>query len=254
VHKGEWFFATLSDAPMMPEHAVDVTPLVVPIRRLNLIYAQQPSHFAIERRPEIDAYFERRRQDCPALWNGQVLLLHRHRIAGDLLEGAYLQTDFASYIAWRDWGFPDPTVASCFSMGALRSNDGAWLVGVMGSQTAAAGMIYFPAGTPDPEDVMDGLVDLAASVTREVAEETGLRPDDYTCDDSWLAVLSGPRMAIMKVLHLDAGADAIRRRILDHLAREPSPELSDIRIVRDRGDLEAMMPPYMISFFEHTWS
>jgi hypothetical protein len=115
-------------------------------------------------------------------------------------------------------------------------------------------LIYFPAGNPDPADVTDGHVDLAASVTREVAEETGLGPADYTCDDRWLAVLSGPRMAIMKVMHVDAGADAIRQRILDHLTRESNPELSDIRIVRDRGDLDPMMPPYMIAFFEHSWS
>ena len=56
-------------------------------------------------------------------------------------------------IAWRDWGFPDRAVRNCFSAGAIRASDGAFVLGVMGAQTANAGKIYFPAGTPDPSDV-----------------------------------------------------------------------------------------------------
>ena len=99
-----------------------------------------------------------------------------------MLEGAFLQTDFASFLAWRDWGFPEAGVTNCFSMGALRTSDGAWLMGVMAPHTAGAGKIYFPAGTPDPGDIVDGRVDLAGSVIREVAEETGLGADDFTED------------------------------------------------------------------------
>ena len=61
-------------------------------------------------------------------------------------------------------------------MGALRASDGAYLLGVMGPQTVNAGKVYFPAGVPDLDDIVDDRVDLARNVRREMAEETGLRP------------------------------------------------------------------------------
>ena len=63
------------------------------------------------------------------MWNGRVLLMRRGDIADGVLSGAYLETDFASFIAWRDWGFPDTTMRNCFAMAALRSADGAFLLG-----------------------------------------------------------------------------------------------------------------------------
>jgi 8-oxo-dGTP pyrophosphatase MutT (NUDIX family) len=165
-------------------------------------------------------------------------------------EAAFLQTDFASFMAWRDWGFPEAGVSNCFSMGALRGSDGAWIMGVMGPHTSAAGQIYFPAGTPDPSDIVNESVDLAGSVIREVAEETGLGIGDFTQSDGWYCVIDGRQVALMKVLQAAVPAEDLRRRILDHLARDKMPELADIRIVRSRGDVDAMMPRFVTAFLD----
>ena len=104
-----------------------------------------------------------------------------------------LQTDYASFIAFRDLGYPDPTKRNCFSMAALQSADGAFLLGEMGPHTANAGAIYFAAGTPDLADIAGDRVDLARSVTRELAEETGLDPAELTIEPGWTMVMeSGP--------------------------------------------------------------
>ena len=185
---------------------------IVPVERLELALAPRPWPFATERRAEIDAHFDALRRANPALWNGRVLMLHDHAIRGAVFRGAYLETDFASLLAWRHWGFPDRGIKNCFGMGALRGSDGAFLLGVMGAHTSNPGMIYFPAGMPDLSDVAGSRVDLTGNVMREIGEETGLAPDDFEAEPGWTTVLAGPRIAQMKMLQRrETAADAARR-------------------------------------------
>src|SRR5262245_2028912 len=173
---------------------------IIPIARLDLRFEPVSWQFAIEQREAIDAHFAKLRVDKPEMWNGRVLLLRHGAIAEGTFSGAYLETDFASFIAWRDWGFPDKTMRNCFPMAALRSSDGAYLLGEMGAHTATAGQIYFPAGTPDPNDIVGERVDLESGVMRELTEETGLGPDDATPQPGWFATPLGQRLALMKVV------------------------------------------------------
>jgi len=224
---------------------------VVPLDDADFTVAPWCWPFAQARRAQIDAHFAQRRAALPQLWNGRVVLAKGCRISGRRLSGTCFETDFASFLAWRDWGFPDPEVTNCFAMGALRSADGAFLLGVMGPHTANAGLIYFPAGTPEPADIVDGRLDLAGSIAREVAEETGLTPDDYAAQAGWHAVPAGQRMALMKVLAAPAPAADLERRIGAHMGRESKPELAGLRIVRGTGDFDPMMPDFVRTFLAH---
>src|SRR5947209_20364437 len=164
---------------------------IIPLTWLDLRYEPAPWPFADERRTEIDGQFEKLRREKPQMWNGHVLLLRRGEIADGVLSGAYLKTDFASFIAWRDWGFPDKTMRNCFPMAALRSSDGAFLLGVMAAHTANAGHVYFAAGTPDPNDIVGAAVDLESSVMRELKEETGIVRKDVIAEPGWSALPYG---------------------------------------------------------------
>ena len=226
---------------------------VTPVDRLVVSCSPWEWPFAQERRQDIAAHFDKLKQQKPALWNGRVLMLRDFAVDGPVFRGSYFETDFANLLAWRDWNFPDPAVKNSFAMGALRASDGAFILGEMGAHTANAGKIYFPAGTPDPEDVQRGNVDLLGSVIREVAEETGLTPADFELDPGWLTVQAGPRIAQMKPLHAAAPATELRRRILDFLRSQKHPELSDIHIVRGPADLTDAMPPFMAAFLQYAW-
>jgi hypothetical protein len=231
---------------------MDVT--IVPVERLELVFVPRPWSFAIERRREIDAHFEAMRGANPALWNGRVLMLYHHDIGGTVFHGRYFETDFASMLAWRHWGFPDADVKNCFAMGALRASDGAFLLGVMGAHTANAGSVYFPAGLPDDGDVEGDRVDLMRNVLREIGEETGLAPDEFDVEEGWTTVLAGPRIAQIKMLRAHAPAAELRQRILANLRMQTQPELADVRIVRGPADLDPMMPPFVAAFLSHFWS
>jgi 8-oxo-dGTP pyrophosphatase MutT (NUDIX family) len=224
---------------------------VIPIDHLAFAFEPQPWRFAEARRAEIDAHFAERRAQRPQIWNGRVVLANRYRIADGSLTGSCFETDFASFLAWRDWDFPDADATNVFAMGALRGSDGAFLLGVMGTHTANAGRVYFPAGTPEPEDIADGVLDLAANVVREVAEETGLTAQDYVAAPGWHVVPTGHRLALMKVLAADAPAPELQRRMREHIARDEHPELADIRIVRGPADFDPMMPSFVTAFLSH---
>ena len=204
--------------------------------------------FADERRTEIDAHFARLRKSKPQLWNGRVLLAREPSFSESVMRASYFETNFASFLAWRDWGFPDRTVFNGFGMGALRGCDGGFVLGEMAAHTANAGRVYFPSGTPDPNDRRNGRVDLAASVAREVAEETGLTPTDYVADPHWNCIVLGQSIALIRILQAPQSAETLCSRIADHIAAEAHPELAGTHIVRGNGDLTPAMPGFVAAF------
>jgi 8-oxo-dGTP pyrophosphatase MutT (NUDIX family) len=226
-------------------------PTVVPLDQLDLTFAPRAWPFADARRAEIDAYFGALKREKPALWNGRVLLMYEHWLDGGVLRGRYLETDYASFTAWRAWGRSSAGAYDCFGAGAIVAADGAVLLGVMGAHTANAGLIYFPCGTPDPSDVIDDKVDLDFSVRRELKEETGCEVSAFTAAPGWTMVIDGTLIAQIKTLRSHESAEALRERMLAHLASEREPELSDIRIVRGPADFDPAMPRFVTAFLRY---
>jgi pyridoxine kinase len=241
-----------SEAPPLSNDAHAAAPLGVPsvfhVDRLDLSFAPQPWAWADQHRIEIDAWFADMRRKKPALWNGRVLLMHRQVIEHGVMRGEFLETDYASFIAWKHHGRPHAQVRDCFSAAAIQSSDGAFLLGVMGAHTFNAGRVYFPCGTPDANDIIDGKVDFEHSLRRELLEETGLAMDDFTPEPGWTMVVDGSLIGQIKVLRARQSAKALHARILAFLAREKKAELSDIRVVYGPGDFDQAMPRFVTAF------
>jgi 8-oxo-dGTP pyrophosphatase MutT (NUDIX family) len=225
-------------------------PVIHRVATLDLSLQLRPWPFAEERRAEISAHFAVKRAEKPQIWNGRVLLGRNPVFAGDRFSADYFETDFASFLAWRDWGFPDREVFNGFGMGALRCADGAFLLGEMGRHTSNAGRVYFPSGTPDLDDIRDGAVDISGSVAREVEEETGLTSADYRAGSHWDCVVSGAAIAMIRLLSVDTSGEQLRTRIEANLARQVQPELAAIHLVRATSDLTAAMPRFVTAFIE----
>lgn len=220
------------------------------VKTLDLAVEAWPWPFALERRAEIDAHFATQQRKNPALWNGRVLLARNPVFDGARLSASYFETDFASFLSWRDWGFPDRNVFNGFGMGALLSNDGAFVLGEMGERTANAGRVYFASGMADLADVRDGTLDMSSNVERELEEETGLLPSDYRSDALWHCVFTGPALAMIRILRVDMPGEALRAGLIANLASQRSPELSDIHLVRGAGDITDAMPRFVTAFIE----
>jgi 8-oxo-dGTP pyrophosphatase MutT (NUDIX family) len=182
------------------------------VSTVDMRYEPRPWPWAEANSARIDDHWSGLLARNPALFDGPVLLLH----SGGLEDGVF---------------------------------HGAFILGVMGGHTANAGRIYFPAGTPDPDDLVGETVDLAGSVLRELREETGLGPEDVAVADGWTLIEAPARVACLKEVSVDGSADAIRSRILETLSHETQPELSDIRIVRSVKDIDdAAMPPFVSAY------
>jgi 8-oxo-dGTP pyrophosphatase MutT (NUDIX family) len=227
---------------------------IIPVHTLECRFEPRPWRFAEDRRDEIKAHWSRITAANDQLWNGQVLLLHRFGFSNGVFSSGHAETDFASFLAWRDWGFPDRNVANCYAMAAILSADGAFLLGEMAQATANAGRIYFAAGTPEPGDVRaDGVVDMAANVLREMTEETGLHAEDVTLAPGWTVCLGPARIALMKLVHSRLDAETLRHNIRQTLDQQAHRELADMVIVRSSADIDRARTTKIVAGYMDAW-
>jgi 8-oxo-dGTP pyrophosphatase MutT (NUDIX family) len=230
---------------------------IEPIDEIDYRVEQKPWRFAIDEAEAVDRHWDKLTRRNPHLFNGRVFLMHRLSVADEggrrVLRGAGLEADYKAFIAWRDFGTPDLEVCNFFAMGALLSADGAFVLGRMSVHTANAGRVYFPAGTPDPQDRLeDGTIDLPGNILRELAEETGIDSGDVIAEPGWTVVFAGPRIACMRVLRSSLAVADLRARFAAHIAGNPSPELDGLHAVYSDGDLdEERMPEFTVKYLRY---
>ncbi len=224
-------------------------------RDVDIVVEDHDWAYAREHEAEIDAHWQGMLAQRSGLFDGRVLLMHRFALEEGHVSGACFETRFSRFNAWRRFGFPDASVRNFFSMAALRAEDGAFLLGEMGEQTANAGESYFPAGTPDISDIVDGRVDLAGSVLRELEEETGLTASDVEVTPGWTIARFGAQTAFMREVRAKGDAASLAGRIEATLAAQDEPELARIHIVRRAEDAERLdMPPFMLPFLRYAFA
>lgn len=230
----------------MPEQAT-----VEPISSIDLRLDAFDWAFAAERRAEIDRHWDGLRTARPGLWNGEVILAREVHIEQGRLTGSCFRTDFASFVAWSDWSWPDREVLDCWGAALILSRDGALLYGRMADSTLNAGQVYPPSGGVDMQDVAaGGRIDIEGSLVRELAEETGLLAREAKPGRLWSA-RAGCQLCLGRELWFDADADVLARGIERFNASLEEPELDGVVVLRSRGDIGPGMPPYAAAIAEH---
>jgi 8-oxo-dGTP pyrophosphatase MutT (NUDIX family) len=231
------------------------------IRRVATIdYRFEPHDwaFARERAAEIDAHWLKAIAEKPGLFDGRVLVARNLSVEdrdGGVMRATAFETGYKPFLAWRDLGFPGEPVFNLFSMCALRSADGAFMLGRMAPGTASAGKLYFPAGTPEPSDIADGIVDLHANMMRELEEETGIAAAEIALEEGWTLVFDEARVACMRVGQANLSADALVARFARFRAGQDDPELDALVAIRSQADFDAArMPAFMLAYLDHVFS
>ncbi|MEZ5766052.1 MAG: NUDIX hydrolase [Xanthobacteraceae bacterium] len=224
------------------------------VTSLDLPVCGERWDFETEHRARIDAHFAKLRESKPQLWNGRVLLCRRPRVENGIFRAEYFEADFASFIAWRDWGFPDTDVFNGFGAGALCSADGAFILGEMAAHTANAGRVYFPAGTPEPADIVAGKLDMQASIIREMEEETGVAPSGYRIEAGWTVVRTGQLLAFFRRLSAHRAARELVPQIETFLRTCAHPELSRVVAVRSADDFQPEIREFVQAYLKDAFA
>lgn len=263
AHAGPFYekrgFKTLATRPSAMSPGKDIplmekplAPAVYRVQSLNIEVSNKPWAFETAHAEAIEAYFEEAKKRIPILWNGRTMKLTGFEFKDGTFNGTCAECSFAAFLAWRDWGAPDPTSYNLFGSAILRSAEGALLYGVMSRKTATAGMIYPPGGNLNPTDLTeDGKVDLIGAIYRELSEETGLKPEDVRPAEL-LVTFDGWRISIGQVMSVPRPAEELRTEILRFSEASEEQELADIRIIRTRADLEdSAIVPYARSLGQY---
>src|SRR5258708_24710002 len=94
-------------------------PAIHRVTTLDLGFRPRPWPFAGERRGEISAHFDVKAREKP-IWNGRILLARDPVFTEDRFSASYFEADFASFLAWRERGFPHPARFNGFGLGPRR--------------------------------------------------------------------------------------------------------------------------------------
>ena len=195
---------------------------------------------------EIAAHWQRRQAENPTFFNGRVLMTTAARIVDGTLVGRCSIVDFATFLHWREQDVPDPGAVDAFGSALIVSADGGLMLARQREGNLNSGLIYPPGGLIDVRDVgPDGRIDIAASIRREIAEETGLAVTDLTRVPGYLVSVDGAQVAIGCVFRSPLSAADLQARMRAGLVADPERELIEIIIVFAPDDTEQLpMPPW----------
>ncbi|MTD93274.1 hypothetical protein GIW81_02870 [Hyphomicrobium sp. xq] len=199
---------------------------------------------------EIEADWRRRHAQIPAMFNGVTYLTCSHTLDGGAFAATLFKSDFRTLLYWR--ARPDAErepVRETFGCSLIRSAEGYLLMGQQGPGQLNSGRIYPPGGLIDGDDVRDGVIDIDASIARELGEETGLSAAELERVPGYLLVFTGLKIAIAIGWRSALPAVELRERILGFVRSQAEPELADIVTVASHADIdEVRMPPHALAF------
>ncbi|MBZ9997622.1 hypothetical protein [Mesorhizobium sp. BH1-1-4] len=218
--------------------------VILPVDAIDVRLDPGPHPFALENAEAIAANWQSEIAAKPALFDGIVVLLSELAYRDRRLIGRCHAVNYSTFMLWRKRR-ENSGAEHAYGHAMLVAGDNALVAIRMGRHTVGAGSVYFAAGSFEPIDFRDGLVDVDFNMIREVREETGLDLSDARRGVRWHALSTASGTVIFRRYHVDEPADEIARRISAFVATEADPEIEGPVIIRHAGDLPEGLAPHM---------
>jgi 8-oxo-dGTP pyrophosphatase MutT (NUDIX family) len=230
--------ARLTDVGFPPEGEI------FDLSSFRLAVMDGPHPWVLENEAPIAANWQREIAANPRLFNGQMVFQRKLSFEDGHIEGRAHMVPFAAFLHWRRAG-RGPGGHHLFAMPMILSADGAVIAIRMAETTANPGRVYSPAGSLDSQDVKDGFCDLDGNMRRETKEETGLDLGDMQVDPICRAVHIANSVAIFRLFRSALSEAEFRRRVTEHIATDPEPEISELIGIRSPDPEAHDYPPFM---------
>lgn len=223
--------------------------VILPVDDIDVRLDPGPHPFARDNAEAIAENWQHEIAANPALFDGMVVLLSQLAYRDSRLIGRCHAVNYSTFMLWRKRR-ENSGVEHAYAHAMLVAGDNALVAIRMGPHTINAGRVYFAAGSFEPIDFRDGLVDVDFNMIREVREETGLDLSGAERGKRYHAMSTSSGTVIFRRYHAAAPADEIARRISAFVATETEPEIEGPVIIRHAADLPDGLSPHMKPLIE----
>ncbi|TGQ69602.1 MAG: hypothetical protein E5V49_15045 [Mesorhizobium sp.] len=223
--------------------------VILPVDAIDVRLDPGPHPFAVGNAEAIAENWRHEVAAKPALFDGTVVLLSALAYRDSRLVGRCHAVNYSTFMLWRKR--PENSGAEhAYAHAMLVAGDNALVAIRMGTHTVTAGRVYFAAGSFEPVDFRDGLVDVDFNMMREVREETGLDLSGAERGKRYHAISMASGTVIFRRYLLSEPADDIASRISAFVAAEADPEIAGPVIIRHAADLPDGLAPHMKPLIE----
>lgn len=222
---------------------------ILPVDAVDVRLDPGPHPFAVNNAEAIAENWRREIAANPALFDGTVVLLSELAYRDSSLVGRCHAVRYSTFLLWRRRR-ENSGAEHAYAHAMLVSGDNALVAIRMGPHTVNAGRVYFAAGSFEPVDFREGLVDVDFNMIREVGEETGIDLSAARRGRRYHALSTSSGTVIFRRYRVVETADELARRIAAFVVAEAEPEIEGPVIIRNASDLPDGLMPHMKPLIE----
>ncbi|MDX8532204.1 hypothetical protein RFM41_17220 [Mesorhizobium sp. VK25A] len=223
--------------------------VILPVDAIDVRLDPDPHPFALGNAAAIAENWRQETTANAALFDGTVVLLSELAYRDGRLIGRCHAVKYSTFLLWRKRR-ENSGAEHAYAHAVLVAGDNALVAIRMGRHTVNAGRVYFAAGSFEPIDFRDGMVDVDFNMIREVGEETGLDLSTAERGQHYHALSTASGTVIFRRYRVTEPADELARRISAFVAAEAEPEIEGPVIIRSAGDMPDGLMPHMKPLIE----